>query len=45
MPSRRLKIAAPFARPWAPTAWIAWLLVVPGANVGSGSSIFTHSTP
>ena len=37
-------MAAPFARPWSPTAWIAWLFVVPGANVGSGSSIVTHST-
>ena len=44
MPSRRLKIAAPLARPWLPTNTIAWLFVVPGANVVSGWSIVTHST-
>ena len=42
--SSRLKIAAPSARPWSPTAEIAWSLVVPTGNDGSGSSIVTQST-
>ena len=45
MPSRRLNIAAPLARPWFPTNTSAWSFVVPAGNVASGSSMVTHSTP
>ena len=43
-PSSREKSAAPCALPWAPTATSAWSFVVPGANVGSGSSMSTQVT-
>ena len=39
MPSRRLKIAAPFARPWSPTNTERLVVRRAAANVVSGSSI------
>ena len=42
-PSRRLNRAAPWARPWSPTATIAWLFVIPVMS-GSGFGMSTQVT-